>query len=53
MINRLMMWLKRRLWCDLGMCRGRVVSGTHRGIVYVGWMCAECHRVKGYGPAAG
>lgn len=48
-------WLEsgEPLKCGLGWCGGRVVSGTHGGVVWVGWRCERCGKVKHYAPAAG
>jgi hypothetical protein len=41
-----------RIKCRLKLCGGHVVSGTHDGQVWVGWMCHECWIVKYYEPVA-
>lgn len=43
----------RRLRCRLRWCGGYVVSGTHDGVVWVGWRCDTCGIVKYYSPAHG
>lgn len=40
----------RWLRCRLGWCPGRVVSGIHDGVVWIGWRCTDCGRVKHYEP---
>lgn len=48
------MWnaLLRAIYCRMGWCGGCVVSGTHDGVIWVGWRCATCGKVKHYEPAA-
>lgn len=45
--------LLRRLKCRMQWCGGQVVSGTHSGVVWVGWRCETCGAIKHYAPAHG
>lgn len=42
--------LLRLISCRYGWCYGHVVSGTHDGVVWIGWQCDECHAVRDYEP---
>ena len=42
--------LVRWIRCRSGWCFGYTVSGTHNGVVHVGWRCSECGRVRHYEP---
>lgn len=42
--------LLQRLKCRLGWCGGHVVSGTHGGVIWMGWQCDQCGQVKHYAP---
>jgi hypothetical protein len=42
--------LVRRLKCRLRWCPGHVVSGTHQGVIHIGWQCDICGKVKYYSP---
>jgi hypothetical protein len=43
-----------RLWrafkCRFGWCGGKVVSGVHGGVIWIGWRCETCGKVKHYAP---
>lgn len=39
--------------CLTDQCSGKVVSGTHDGVIHVGFKCDTCKQVRGYAPAFG
>jgi hypothetical protein len=41
-----MRWLR----CRLRLCGGHVVSGVHDGVIWIGWQCDTCGKVKYYEP---
>jgi hypothetical protein len=41
----------RFIRCSFGWCGGHLVSGTHDGVVWIGWQCDTCGVVKHYAPA--
>ena len=51
LLDRAGAWWFRKAFCERGRCPGQVVSGVHRGRVWVGYRCARCGRVSSYSPA--
>lgn len=40
----------RWLRCRLKWCPCYIISGTHDGIVWIGWRCADCGKIGAYEP---
>ncbi len=46
-LHTLIRWFR----CRYGWCYGRVVSGVHDNVIWIGWRCEECGAVRDYQPS--
>ena len=46
-LRQLVRWFQ----CRNGWCGGHVVSGTHGGVIWIGWQCDRCGAVRHYEPS--
>jgi ribosomal protein S27AE len=42
--------LLQRFKCHFHWCGGHVVSGIHDDMIWIGWQCGRCGKVKHYAP---
>jgi hypothetical protein len=45
-LRQLVRWFQ----CRFRWCGGHVVSGTHGGVIWIGWQCDRCGAVRYYEP---